>query len=270
MFARSLDGYLRNPQPPSVAVITSQAAQFSVRAELQLEAQRKAVRALAYYNRIAPYAIAENQIEKLGSPQLAILPSPQAFTETAWRFLLNYVSRGGSLLITGPADRDEHWHGMRRAAELKIEAETEPLVYHNAEVRWKHWVIPLTFDQQKQSLLDSLRFHDGSTLKVIPYGQGQIFWAAYPVELAEGSQATADLYACVAGELGIRPMYDVVSALSPGVLVYATVLEDAVLYVMTSESAATAKIDVRDRTTGLRLTLDLHGQHAAMALIGRK
>jgi len=342
-FARSLDAYLRNPQQPSVAIITSQAAQFSVRGELQLEAQRKAVRALAYYNRIATYAIAENQIEKLGSPKLAILPSAQALTETAWRFLLNYVSRGGRLLITGPVDRDEHWHATRRTAELKLEAETEPLVYHNAEVeafcgrergegragaagspaapaagvrvrsrnpersrrilgrsadvnetkaeweprgpqqllllgcasaavRCKDRVISLTFDQQKQSLLESLRFHDGSTLKVISYGQGQIFWAAYPVELAEGSQATADLYAFVAGQLGIRPMYDLASTLSPGVLVYATVLEDAdaVLYVMTSDSADTAKIDLRDRTTGLRLTLALQGQHAAMALIGRR
>ena len=70
--------HLQGAQQSSIAVITSQAAQFSVRADLQLEAQQKAVRALAYYDRLAPYAIAENQIAKMGTPKLAILPSPQA------------------------------------------------------------------------------------------------------------------------------------------------------------------------------------------------
>src|SRR5213078_1199439 len=124
-FAKSLHQYLRNPQQSSVAIVTSQAAQFSVRADLQLEAQRKAVRALAYYDHLAPYAIAENQIEKLGSPKLAILPSPQAFTEPAWRALLKYVNDGGSLLITGSVDRDEHWHTTMRAAELKLDSAME-------------------------------------------------------------------------------------------------------------------------------------------------
>jgi hypothetical protein len=269
-FAKLIGNRLKTPQQPSVAVITSQAAQYSVKAELELEAQRKAVRALAYYNRLPLYVIAENQIEKLGSPKLAILPSPQAFTETAWRSLLKYVKDGGNLLVTGPLDRDEHWHIAHRAAELKLEAAAEPLVYHNAVLRLDGHDVALTFDQQKQSLLDSLRFRDGSTMKVISWGAGRIFWAAYPVELAEGSQPAADLYAYVAGKVGLKPVLDLVSPLSPGILVYPTVLESGVLYVMASESADSAKIDLRDRTTGVRLTLTLPAQHAAMALIGRE
>jgi hypothetical protein len=269
-FARLLRERLRAPQQPSVAVITSQAAQFSVKAELQLEAQRKAVRALAYYDRLPLYVIAENQIAKLGSPKLAILPSPQALTETAWRYLLKYVKEGGNLVITGPVDRDEHWHMTHRTAELKLEADTEPLVYHNAVLRLDGHDVPLTFDQQKQSLLDSLHFRDGSTVKVVPWGAGRIFWTAYPVELAEGTQAASDLYAYVSGQIGLKPIYELASPLSPGVLVYPTVLETGVLYVMTSESAESAKIDLRDGTTGVPLTLTLQAQHAAMALIGRE
>ncbi len=269
-FAKALHPHLKNPQQPSIAVITSQAAQYSVRAELQLEAQRKAVRALAYYDRLTAYAIAENRIEKLGSPKLAILPSPQALTETAWRSLLRYVSQGGNLLVTGPVERDEHWHSRMRAAELKLNAQAEPLTYHNAALRLKDRTIPLSFDQQKQSLLDALRFNDGSTFQELPYGTGRIFWASYPVELAEGSQAAADLYTYVSGRAGIAPIYDLESTLSPGVLVYPTVLEDSVLYVMTSDSADDAEVDVRDKTTGVRLTLKLAGQHAAMALISKR
>jgi hypothetical protein len=57
--------------------------------------------------------------------------------------------------------------------------------------------------------------------------------------------------------------------LSPGVLVFPIVLEDSVLYIMTSETADDAKIDLRDKLTGMRLTLQLHARHAALALIGK-
>ena len=106
-FAAALSPHLRNPQPAQVAIIASQTAQYSAIADAQIEAQRKVVRALAYYDRLTPYIVYENQIEKMGSPKLAILPSAQALTERAWQQLLKFVDEGGNLLITGPVDRDE-------------------------------------------------------------------------------------------------------------------------------------------------------------------
>jgi len=238
--------------------------------DLQLEAQRKAVRALAYYDRLTPYAIAENQIGKLGTPKLAILPSPQALAQTTWKALLAYVSGGGNLLVTGPLDRDEHWQLVPRAASTNLDAHAEPLTYRNAVIKLSSRTIPLSFDQQKQNLLDSLRFSDGSTLKEAAYGKGRIFWVAYPVELAEGVQAAADLYTYVAGRVGLAPMFDLQGQVSPGVLIYPTVLDDSVLYVMISDGADDSKIDLRDKTTGVRLTLQIPSQHAAIAVIGKK
>jgi hypothetical protein len=269
-FSKALSGHLRSPRAPSIAVITSQAAQFSVMGDLQLEAQRKAVRALAYDDRFILHAVAENQIDKLGSPRLAILPSPQALTEKAWRALLKYASDGGNLLITGSVDRDEHWQITSRVSELKLDAQPEPVTYHDAAILLPNRSIPLSFDQQKQSWLDWLRFKDGSTVKEIPYGKGRIFWAAYPVELAEGTRPAADLYAYVAGRLGLSPMFELQSQLSPGVLVYPIELQDSVLYVLVSDSVDDVKIDLRDTLTGTRLTLPLASQHAALAVIGKQ
>ncbi len=272
-FAKSLSPHLRNPQLPDVAIVTSQAAQFSVIQGLQLEAQQKAVRALAYNDHLTAYAIAENQIDKLGKPKLAILPSAQALTEKAWRALLQYANDGGNLLITGPVDYNEHWQHTGRAAQLKLEARSEPLTYHNARLQLNERVLTLSFDTQKQTWLDALHFSDGSTLKEIPYGAGRIFWAAYPVELAEGTQPAADLYAYVAGRVGVAPLFellpDVQSSLSPGVLIYPIVLDDSVLYVMISDAAQDSKIDLRDKLTGARLSLMLSSQHAAIAVIGK-
>ena len=270
-FARSLGEHLRGPEQPTIALVTSQASQFSVLGDLQLEAQRKAIRALTYHDHLTLYAVAENQLAKLGSPRLAILPSPQSLTDIAWQTLLKYVQNGGNLLITGPVDRDEHWHRVARAAELKLSAEVEPLMFHNSVVIVGGGrAIPLSFDQEKQNLVESLRFTDGSTLKELPYGKGRIFWAAYPLELAETTDAAAALYSYVAARVGITPMFDLQSPPSPGVLVFPTVLEDSVLYIMASESAHDTKIDLRDKLTGVRFSLQLSSQHAAIALISKK
>jgi hypothetical protein len=269
-FAPAVRDHLRSPQQPNVAIVTSQAAQFSAIADLQIAAQRNSVRAMAYGARIAPYVIAENQIDKLGAPQLAVLPSPQALTENTWQALMKYVESGGNLLVTGPLDRNEHWQIVRRQELLIPDATTEPLTFHQATLQLKDRAISLSFDQDKQNWLDALRFKDGRSLKELPHGKGRIFWAAYPVELAESLEPATDLYNYVAARVGLAPAFDLQSALSNGVLVYATVLQDSVLYVLISDSVDDSQIALRDRLTGAQLNLRLPGQHAALALIDRQ
>ncbi len=269
-FAAALSEHLQKPRRPAITLVTSQAAQFSVVGDAQLEAQRKTVRALAYQDRLSLNAIAENQIGQLGTPKLAILPSPQSVTEQAWRALLQYVREGGNLLITGPVERDEHWQQAHRLEELKIEAQVEPITYHNAEVATGKTTIPLTFDQQTQSWLDALKFAGNATFKETSYGKGRVFWAAYPVELSEGSDAAAALYAEVARRVGLSPMFDVQTPLSPGVLVFPTELEDSVLYVVISDAADNSRVDLRDALTGTHVSFTIAGQHAALFVIGKK
>jgi hypothetical protein len=53
-----------------------------------------------------------------------------------------------------------------------------------------------------QSALESLCFKGGSTLKEIPYGKGRVFWAAYPMELAESNGPATELCKYVADRGG--------------------------------------------------------------------
>jgi hypothetical protein len=269
-FAGALSSHLSAPHQPEVAIVTSQAAQFSAIADLQIAAQRAAVRAMTYGARLATYVIAENQIGKLGAPKLAVLPSPQALTDAAWQALLKYVEEGGTLLITGPLDRNEHWQIVRRSAALAADTATEPLTFHQAEFRVGEHSVLLSFDQDKQNWLDALRFKDGVTLKEISRGKGRIFWAAYPVELAEELAPAIELYNYVAGRVGLGPAFELQSPVASGVLVYATVLHDAVLYIAISDSADDAQIALRDKLTGGQLRFRLRGQHAALALLDSK
>jgi len=269
-FVPALQDYLRDPKQAPVAIITSQATQYSVMADFQLEAQRRAVRALAYSVHLTPYTIAENQIDKLGSPKLAILPSPQALSDAAWQGLMQYVEGGGNLLVTGPVDRDEHWQIMHRSAKAGLQAQVEPLVYHNAAIRVGDRTIPLVFGQQEQNWLESLRFDDGSTFKEISHGRGRIFWTSYPVELSEDLDSTSDLYAYIAARVDLTPMFTAQAPVPAGVLVFPTELADAVLYVFVSDSADDATINMRDRETGVPISFTLPSQHAAIAVIGKK
>ena len=269
-FAPSLQEHLRDPQLPPIAIVTSQASQYSVLADFQLEAQRRAVRALTYLARLPAYLVAENQIQRLGNPRLVILPSPQALSDTAWAAVVKYVDTGGTLLITGPVERDEHWQIRHRAVELGLKAHAEPLVYHNAELKLGERRISLAFGQQQQSWLDSLHFDDGSTLREISHGKGRIYWAVYPVELAEELQSAAELYSYVATRIDIAPPFSLLAPLPAGVLVFPTVMSDSVLYVMSSDSDEDAAINIRDQATGAALAFRLPAQHAAIAVIGKK
>jgi hypothetical protein len=72
----------------------------------------------------------------------------------------------------------------------------------------------------------------------------------------------------VLGRVGLKPAFTLAAAVPAGVLIYPAVLQDAVMYVMVSDSAEDVSIDLRDEKTGARLTLALPSQHAAIALIG--
>ena len=266
-FSQAASSALRKPERPQVAILTSQAVQFSGLVYTQVAAQQNAVRALNYYDRVPGYVIAENQIANLGAPRLVILPSAQSLAEKTWQALLRYVDVGGNLLITGAIGRDEHWHRILRAADANLDAQLGPITFHNAEVRIDGRRIPVTFDQNAQTWLEYLRFKGGATFEKAERGKGRIFWVAYPVELASNLDAAAAVYAAVLAQLGISSPFDLKSPLSPGVLIYPVALEDATLYIMTSETPEDSDIDLTDRRSGGHLALHLPAQHAALALI---
>jgi hypothetical protein len=251
-----------------VAILTSQAAQFSVIGNMQVEAQRNAVRALNYGAHVGSYVIAENQIDKLGSPTLAILPSPQALSNHAWERLLQYVTDGGNLLITGPVHRDPYWHVVDRSHGL-TEATVEPITYHSATLRLGDRMVDAAFGLDAQNWVEALRFGQES-MRELSHGKGRIFWAAYPVELAEGHDATIALYSYVLERVGLSSEFSANKPIANGILVYATELQDAMFYVFESERATDAEIDVQDRVTGTVLRFKLPSQRAALAVISKR
>lgn len=269
-FAKVASPSLVAPQRSEVAIVTSEAAQFSMMWETQMEAQRAAVRALTYGARITGVLVGESRIAQMGHPKLAILPSAQALSDSSWQAFLAYVKGGGTLLVTGAVQRDEHWRVADRLAAAEVQGSVAPMTFRTATMDAGGESIPMSFDRSVQSVLEVVRFDDGATLESKSYGKGHIFWASYPVELADEPDVAARLYSYVLRQAGITPLFESASSLPPGVLVYPEVLRDAVLYIFGSEDAAAAKIALRDKATGARIRMNLLPGHAALVLLSKK
>ena len=123
-FAAAAGPHMAGAQQPEVAIITSQVMQYSPLQTLAIEAQQKSVRAMHYYCHVPAFVLTENQVaktsESLKHAKLAILPAPQAFSDEAWRALLDYADGGGTLLVTGSVERDTHWRATQRLAALGL------------------------------------------------------------------------------------------------------------------------------------------------------
>jgi len=255
------------PRQPQVAIVLAQDLQYSALNPLAVAAQQKAVRVLHNYLHVAGYTVAQNQLAHLGQPKLAILPSPQVLDDTAWKQLLAYVSQGGTLLVTGSVDRDPYWRYTTRMKDLGVDAKVLPLNFRQGSMMIDGKAVPVAFGQQ--AFVDELRFPDQSGWKELAVGKGKLLIASYPVEMSEGKDSTAAVYAAALRRAGVEPQYDA-KQLSPGVLARPTVFEKTVLYLFLSESGRDEPIDVRDRLTGAEIRFTLPEQRAALVLLNRK
>ena len=268
-FAAASGSYFRRPEAPEVAIITSQALQYSALNRLALEAQMTAVRVLHYYSRVPGYVVAENQLARLGTPRLVIVPAPHALSEEAWQALVQYVATGGNLLVTGSMERDPYWQITHRLSALGVAASPQPVTWRQGELHPGTKTIPVAFDGQKQAFIEALRLPDGETFRELTWGKGRIFLASYPVELAEGLDAAAELYGWVLRQVGVEAPFEGTRP-SPGVLIRPVVFADSVLYLFVSESARDEDIAVKDRRTGAEIRFRLPSQRSRLVLLRKR
>ena len=260
--------------PPQVAMVNSQAFQYSGMNSLAIDTQKRALRALAYYDHTPFRMVAENRMAELGSPKLVILPASQALTDGAWQKLLDYVASGGCLLVSGPVSRNEHWQFVDRLASLGVKAQIETLAVRQSELKLPELKLSdepslqVGFPSTVQQLpTETMRFADGTSVQTIAHGSGHILWARDPMEFSEGYDPTAALYRYALKFAGAAPVLREISPLSPGVLAFPTVLDDAVLYSFSNESLDDQTVNIEDAITHALLHFTLPAQRGAAILL---
>ena len=280
--AEVLAGYAafvnKNPQsftkiePPPVTMVTSQTLLYSILGGMALETQKHALRTMAYWDHTPLRMLPENRLAELGMPKLVFLTSAQGLTDKAWGDLLDYVARGGTLLVTGPVDRDEHWQPVNRTADLGVAATVIPLAVRGSELTLPDGnSFQLGFPAGvQQAETWTMRFADGKFVETVPHDKGRILWAADPVEFAEGYTAVAALYRWALDQAGLKPVFREVERLSPAVLAFPTVLDDAEIYSFSNESLDPQTVDIVDALTGAHIHFEMQAQRGAVLLLDRK
>ncbi len=268
VFAKALTSRLGDPVPEPVAILTSQAAQFSVLQAVATDAQHRAVPVMNYQCRTPARLAGENRLGHIAGAKLVVLPSALMLRQETWQALLQYVGGGGTLLLTGSAERDEHWQPRDRLKALGLDGTPATLTYRSIDIDLGGQKQAATFSNIGQRALETLRLPGGRSFAEVEYGKGRILVVAAPVELAESPDVTAAVYRYALQRAGVVPAFEAVEV-PASVLVRPVFFANATLYLFASEDAAGRDIVVRDGASGTVLRLNLPAERTKMLLVDR-
>jgi hypothetical protein len=252
---------------PQVAIVLPQSLQLSVYNHEALEAQQTAVRVLYNYDRTAAYAVGEYQIDTLGSPRLIVLPSAYGLSDTAWNAIEARVRDGAVLLASGPFADDPHLHPTSRATDAGISYKTVPLELRDQTFRWAGEPLTLTYGGMKTTTLSQAELPGGLDWIEQSLGKGKILFSALPLELNDRLDSVAAVYAYALKAAGVSPTYTTTTR-DPGILICPTLLPNATLYVLTSETTEAA-VSFRDERSGVSFKGNLEPGRAALLLVAK-
>ena len=265
-FADKAEPYATDLVPPQVAIVLPQSLQLSDFNGMALDAQKAAVRALYHFARAEAYAVGEYQTERLGNPKLIILASPLALDSTAWQNILARVRNGAVLLVTGPFDRDAHFHAADRRQEISLAYEDAMLTLREPLVKWPDGQARLTFGGDRTTFVDRAALPNDATWAEQTLGKGKILLSAYPLELNDNLDAVGAVYRYALKVAGVTPAYSA-AVNDPGILICPTQFPQATLYVLTSESNR-REVSFRDQRSKKDFTGKIDPGRAALLLVG--
>jgi len=266
-FARTAQPYATEARRPEIAIVLPQSAQLSVWNSWAIEAQQKSVRALYQYARQAAYAVGEYQLSLLGDPKLIILPAPWILRQDAWETLMTKVRAGATLLISGRIDADEHFQSIiARTKDWAPAYHSGPLTTRENVVSWPGGSAPLSYSGDKTTYAERGVLEGGATSLETQVGAGRLLYFALPLEFADQLDSIGVVYRYAINQAGIPPIYRT-EIPDPGILICPTQLPDATLYVLTSESSASAKVAFQDEASQTAFAIGLAPGRAALVLI---
>jgi hypothetical protein len=268
-FAHDAERYAREGQLPDIALVLPQSLQLSSFGKWGIEVQQNAVRALYHYARAAAFAVGEYQLSKMPDARLIIVPAPWVLHQQAWDLLMAKVQAGATLLVSGRIDADEHWLPVpQRTRGWGVEYSPAALTAREVDVKWPEGSARLTYSGEKTTYAERGLLQGGLNFYEYALGKGRILYFAYPLELADQLDEVGRVYRYAMKRAGISPLYET-TCQDPGLLICPTRLEDATLYVLTSESASESPISFRDALTGKECQITLPPGRAALMLVGR-
>ena len=265
-FVQQASAWATRWNTPQTVLILPQSLQLSVWNRFAVQAQKNAVRALYQAARGEAIAVGEDQLAKMGTPKLMILPSAFVLTPQAWNALEQKVRQGATLLISGPFDLDEHFHPTERQRSVGLQYKTIPLALREQQLRWPEGALHLTYGGESTTYLTQAQLPDGSQWAEVALGKGRILFSALPLELNDNLDAIGAAYRFAMNAAGVTSSYTT-PLRDAGILICPTQYPHATLYVLTSESDQ-SRVIFRDLRSSKTFAGALTPGHAALLLIG--
>jgi len=268
-FARNAQAYAIEAQLPDIVLVLPQSLQLSAFGNWGIAVQQNAVRALYHHARATAFAAGEYQLSQMPDARLIIVPAPWVLHQEAWDLLMAKVQAGATLLISGRIDADEHWIPVpQRTHGWEVEYTPAALTTREVQVKWPGGSARLSYSGDKTTYAERGVLKGGQTFLEFPLGRGRILYFALPLEGADQLDEIGRIYRFAMKRAGVRTAYET-SCEDPGVLICPTQLQEATLYVLTSESVSSSQVAFRDKMSGEDFRISLPPGRAALLLVGR-
>jgi hypothetical protein len=265
-FAKGAEPQATSLIQPEVAIVLPESLQRSVFNRVALDAEQNCIRALYGYARSQAYIVGEDQIDRLGSPKLIIVPSPWILNQKTWTALVQKVNDGATLLISGRFDEDPHFRPTNRPSDVGISYHPGQLFTRDTEIEWPAGKAELIYSGEKTDFLERAVLPDGKSFVDKQAGKGRFLFAALPLELNENLEAVGEIYRYALKVAGVKPVYSS-DVKNSGILICPTQFPHATLYVLTSETDQT-RLSFRDERSGKQFSGALQPGRAALLLVG--
>ena len=248
-----------------VAMVIPHSQMFSPRSFAH-EATRRCVRAMYYHCGVPLQAVSEYTIgDYAGQAKLIVVPSPRVLTKKCWDAFVWEASKGATIAITGPINRDEHWLPVARIDG--IDAQTVPVAETELiAIDRRHLV---RYDGEKMQRLEKTVVEAPASPRVFRFGSGRMLWCHLPLELGDSMEALSAFYNFALQMAGVAPIFTATPR-TPAVLILPSVFRDVVLYTFVSETDRDTPMQVTHLESRTRFNVSVAAGRTAMVLLERK
>lgn len=268
-FVNSNRKYFRGKRDEKTLLVIPHTYQFTPRS-LATEATKKSVRAMYYYCRHTMRSVSEYNLDAIlaekEKPSLIIVPSPQMLTQTAIKNLLQLVSGGATLAITGYFYDDEN---LIHQEYPEFEKESEPVAVASYE---KFRIGETRYDvrfagEKMQRIFKSSFFYETPITR--DYGDGTIIWCSLPLELGETIEPIAAFYNYALKQAKLSAYFSLENE-TPSALVIPTEFEESILYTVVNERGDSSYVSLTHLPTKTNIQFKLNEGDAAMAFVDKR
>jgi len=157
-------------------------------------ASRRAIQVLTKALHMGATVFDEQDLSRMRTPKMVILPSPGALSHAAWKHLVKYVEKGGTLVMSGVVERDSYFRVTSRLGEVGIPGLGPGLVAPQELMFMSGDQFLLTYSGEKPHWLEREVWQGEASVWESHVGRGQILFSPQPLEFADQFAPVVQFY----------------------------------------------------------------------------